>query len=635
MDMFIDEAGEYLEILSGGLLRIEKSSHDKALLAEMFRAAHTLKGMSGTVGLNDIALISHELEDVLQAICDEQIKVDTGLVSLMLEAIEQLEVMLDAPKEEHGDKVNELINYLKSVKSLDRDNGVEQTLDSKDRIALEPDKKSIVGEHQKKGYYLYRIDITLDKGVPIKEARVYMIFKALEEHGFIIQTVPHARVLEEGCFDNWFVLFFLSKNDPEDIETIGSNISDIVEFKVTMEQEINEKKANEEVSKENVESNQLGIRYGNQKTMRVETERMDKLVTLVEELMINRTVLIGLTDKMSNASGEWNTVIGQFERITRDLQNAAMSLRMVQVGQLFSKFPKMVRNIAHNSGKEVELIIHGETTELDRSIVNRLGDPLVHLIRNAVDHGILDGEKGNITLSAYHEGGNIVIEVSDNGKGMDSEVIRAKAIEKGIINEDTKLENHGILDLIFHPGFSTAEKITDISGRGVGMDVVKTTVDELKGSVSISSTKGKGTKFSIKLPLTLAIIRALIVSNEGDRYAIPVECVKETLKLSKYMVKTINGKRVLPFREKVIPLIDIEEALGNSRGNNVTKDISFLVITDHGEKTFGLFVDEIVGQQDIVVKSVSNMIGSLKGISGVAILGDGKVAMILDTWNLI
>ena len=379
-----------------------------------------------------------------------------------------------------------------------------------------------------------------------------------------------------------------------------------------------------------------------EKTIRVETEKLDKLINLVGELVVNRTRLLE-TAKQGEAV-EIAGAVEHLDRITADLQSAVMKLRMVPVKQVFDRFPRMVRDLSRERGKKIVLEVIGEETELDRSIVNQIGDPLVHLLRNAIDHGIEPAEarikagksaEGTVRLEARHEGSYVAIEVMDDGAGLNEEKILKSALAKGVISEEEakQFNAEDAVKLVFKSGFSTAEKVTGVSGRGVGMDAVRNIVESLSGIIDVKSKVGEGSRFIIHLPLTLAIIKAMLVRSAGEIYAIPIEAIRENLYIDSKEVKTVQKQEVISLRKEVLPLISLQERLNGQPA--VRKQEIPVVVVAVGDKKFGLVVDELLGQQEIVIKSLSKVLGELKGIAGATVLGSGKVALILNISTLI
>lgn len=386
------------------------------------------------------------------------------------------------------------------------------------------------------------------------------------------------------------------------------------------------------------------------KTLRVDTERLDHVVDLVGELVLNRNRLSKILSEIEELYDGDEKIKALFETasnlnlITTDLHLSVMKMRMVPIRNIFNKFPRMVRDIARKADKKVNLRIFGETTEVDKSVIEELGNPLVHIIRNSIDHGIElpderlregKSENGTITLGAYQEGNYIVIEIEDDGKGIDPTVVEKKAIERGLIkSNDTRLSSKEVLSFIFEPGFSTAEKVTDISGRGVGMDVVKTNLGRINGIIDVNSEIGKGTKIILKIPLTLAIIQVLMVKTNGEIYALPLSCILETVRVSRDSIKSIDGQEILNVRDRLIPLLRLSEVLDMDMvGNN--KELVYVVLMAIAEKRIGIIVDELCHQEEVVIKSVGSYFSDIKEISGATITGDGKVGLILDPGALI
>ena len=504
------------------------------------------------------------------------------------------------------------------------------------------------------GYNGYYITIVLKENTLLKSVRVYTIFQALESAGIIIKAIPSVEDLEEEKFDREFSLVYVSTETRSIVEEVIERVSEIESFKVeaipldpseTVRPEFEE--AEQEAAATSLRSPNDVLQASRtqfvDKFVRVETERLDALINLVGELVISRTQVLEMA-KYLDGNEQQRNALTQLDKVTTDLQYASMKLRMVPIRQVFSRFPRMVRDLAQECGKKINLVLSGEDTELDRSLVNQIGDPLVHLIRNSVDHGIETpeariragkDEQGTINVGARHEGGYVIIEVSDDGNGIDVERVKKRAIEKGLLPADSQeLSIPEAVELLFTPGFSTAEKVSDISGRGVGMDAVKTVVESLSGSIEMFSEPGKGSTIQIRLPLTLAIIKTLLVECQEDVYAIPIQSIRENLHVSLEDIKTVQRKQVIVVREEIIPLFDLAECLGFGQTEMKNDLLSVIIVDVRGEKV-GFLVDQLIGQQEIVIKSLSEILGDVPGIAGAAVLGDGRVALILDTGTII
>lgn len=673
-DVFAAEAHEYIQALNQDLLRLESNPNDRAALNDMFRAAHSLKGMSGTMGYQELADFTHQIESVLDLLRIGELTATESVVNIMFSAIDSLQNLLEKTLlEEELPDLEEVTAELRHL--IQQRNNLESNLhqqDSKEQskmeaqidIELEDFDLEVVRAAKKEGYLPYKVVVRLLPKTLMKSVRAYTVFQALENIGTIIKSNPPAQELEDEKFDQEFALVLLTQRDADTIKNTVERISEIEHVAVlsiqtesaeserrsvlprTDEQLVNETAATAQdlPVKQKQSSSVTSFSRGAfvDRYIRVETERLDGLINLIGELVISKTQVMEieadqLTDNTKNA-------LVQLERITTELQYAAMKLRMVPIKQVFDRFPRLVRDFAQASGKEINLEIVGEDTELDRSLVNQIGDPLVHLVRNSIDHGIETTEKrkalgkpaqATLRLSAFHEGGHVIVQVYDDGQGLELDRIKQTAIEKGLLpaNFANDLTMEQAVELIFRPGFSTNEAVTDVSGRGVGMDAVKNIVEGLSGQVEVESETGQGTCVTIKLPLTLAIIKALLVTCGGQVYALPIQSVRENLLAVESQIKTISQQKVIVLRDEILPLIDLNEALGFGQ-LDYGDTLSVIVVESQGEKA-GFVVDDIIGQQEIVIKSLSDILGDIRGISGATVLGNGEVALILDHNSLI
>lgn len=671
-DVFAAEAHEYLQALNQYLLRLENNPDDRAALNEMFRAAHSLKGMSGTMGYQELADFTHQIESVLDLLRIGELSATEPVVNVLFSAIDGLQTLLEKTLlEEELPDLRHLAAELRKLMqkrdnleiSLKHQEDSQRLAESSIDITFEDFELEVVQSAANEGYLPYKIVIRLRPKTLLKSVRVYTVFQALEQVGTIIKSNPPAQDLEDEKFDLEFAVILLSQKDRETIANTVERISEIEYVSVTPIEFVPSKPAAQAVSpQENQPSSELAAAV--EKTspaqqhaksapvlsrgafvdryIRVETERLDGLINLIGELVISKTQVMEiqtemLTDNTKNA-------LVQLDRITTELQYAAMKLRMVPIKQVFDRFPRLVRDFAQTYGKEINLEIVGEETELDRSLVNQIGDPLVHLVRNSIDHGIETTEQrlalgksaeATLRLSAFHEGGHVIIQVYDDGQGLELERIKESAIEKGLLppNYSGDLTMEQAVDLIFRPGFSTNKAVTDVSGRGVGMDVVKSIVEGLSGQVEIESSPGEGTCVTIKLPLTLAIIKALLVTCGSQVYALPIQSVRENLLVISSQIKTVSRQKVIVLRDEILPLLDLNEALGFGQVNH-GDTLSVIVVESQGEKA-GFIVDDIIGQQEIVIKSLPDILGDIRGISGATVLGNGDVALILDHNSLI
>lgn len=667
MGIFIDESKEHLQTLNECILELEKEPENKDCLNEIFRAAHTLKGMAGAMGFEKMASLTHEMENVLDELRNGEKIVDEQVIELLFSCLDVLE-SLTYEITTGGTELTDVDSLIQLIRKLNLEVAatiLEQEANCKnDRVFNSPDLSyltSVIQEAAGSGFLTYRIKVWFAEDCLLKSARAFMVFRDLDEIGEIISSVPSVQEIEDEKFDQEIELIFLTKSSREEISSVINNISDVSVAAVESVNNLDKITENNSQNQENGknEINNKELKFSNNiideqknkypkamQTVRVDIERLDNLMNLVGELVINKTRLEQISS--SNQLTHLNEAIEQIDRVTNELQNVVMKVRMVPIEQVFNRFPRMIRDLAKELNKEVELIINGKETELDRTVIDEIGDPLVHLLRNALDHGIEEPEIrlakgknsfGTIKLTALHEGNNVIIKIEDDGGGIDLEQIRKKAVEKGVVNEQDskKLDESELLKLIFRSGFSTAEQITDVSGRGVGLDVVQYKIESLGGEIELETKLGQGSVFTIRLPLTLAIIQALLVKSINEIYAIPLTVIQETLSIKEDNIKRIQNHEVTTLRGEVLPLFRLNFLLDipmpNSDHDSGHLEL-FIVVIRKGEKRIGLIVNELVGQQEIVIKSLGKLLNGVKGIAGATILGDGKVALILDVGTL-
>lgn len=683
-DVFAAEARDYLQSLNEDLLILEREPDSRSILDEMFRAAHSLKGMAGTMGYEALAAFTHRMESVLDALRTGELRAEQAIIDALFQSVDTLEVLLEntLAGDEAADvsdislRLESMLNNGTSVTPQDdgeaaQENPCVDAIDDETDsacaavLALDDFDLETLQQGTREGYRGYQVDIQLRANTMLKSVRVFTIFQALEGVGTITKSVPSAQELEEERFDSSFSLVLLTQEAHGNVKALVESISEVDQVQVTAipggEVALEPSSAGSppdaqanapETALLEPDQNAVQGAKGNEKSVqsrglfadryvRVETDRLDKLINLVGELVISRTQVLEMGRGLEQSDSE-NT-IAQLDRVTTDLQYAAMSLRMVPIKQVFDRFPRMVRDLAQAHGKEIRLEIEGANTELDRSLVNEIGDPLVHLLRNSVDHGIETSDErvkqgkpsyGTIDLTARHEGSHVLIEIRDDGQGINVDKIREKAAKRGLISGDTQaISQQEAIRLLFEPGFSTSENVTDISGRGVGMDAVKNAVEAMSGTVEMQSTPGQGSSITIKLPLTLAIIEVLLVQTLGETYAIPIQTVRENLRVSRDQLKRVQHNEVILLRNEVVPIFDLAETLGFERAD-VDGDMPVIVVESQGEKC-GFIVDKLLGQQEIVIKSLSSILGDVPGVAGAAVLGNGRVALILDNSTLI
>lgn len=672
MGMFLEESMDNLQTLNEALLDLEQEPDNIDKVNEIFRVAHTIKGMAATMGFSNIAELTHKMEDVLSKFREGKLQVSRNVVTVLFECLDTLERMVSNIEEGNDEEV-EIENIMKSLENVgnekisinkqkemteeyDTNKGNEVSKDSINIVLNEYDL-SVLRQAKQNGFNGVNVEITLREDTLLKSARAFLIVQELETQGEILKSFPSTEDIENEQFDTELIFVLITTKSKEEIEEITNNISEVrkvVTSYVSIEDIHQDEKStvqDEIVSelekihiKDNISSNKIEKqdkkKDNNKKahqSVRVDLQRIDKLMNMVSELVIYRTRLeqIVINDK----SQELIETLEQVERTTSDLQDLVMKIRMLPLEVVFNRFPRMIRDLSVELKKEINFIIEGSETELDRTVIDEIGEPLIHLLRNAADHGIETKEEritkgkdpvGTIRLVAYQEGTKALIKVTDDGAGINLEKVKAKA-EKVGINTDG-LSDNDIRNLIFAQGFSTNTVVTDISGRGVGMDVVKTKISSLGGTVDVISEEGKGSSFIIKLPLTLQIIQALLVKVGNETLAISLGFIDRVIDYKEENVKKTNGEEVIVYRDSIIPLIRLNDRLGIENKESKKK---FIIIVKVGEKTVGLLVDSLFGQQEIVIKPLGRTLKSLKEYIGATILGNGLVTLILDVAALI
>lgn len=593
-DLFVSEAKEHIQNLNQLLLELEHNPTGDTLNS-MFRSAHTIKGSAAAMELNHIANLAHEMENVLDSLRQGKMKVNSTIVDVLFECLDAIEGLIKDVEE--GKESGDCLSIISKLKATENEEKPEEK---------EADKN-----------ISYNITVYLNKECTMKGIRAMMILKTLGQQGEIIQTVPDG--VEDGNFDSSFEVVIKTGESPEKLKK-SVLIADVEN--VVVKNYEKEKKEKEQI-----------------KSLRVEVKTLDSLMNLVGELVINKIRLAQVGEKYRIK--ELNEALGQLNLLTTNLQDEIMRMRMVPVEHVFNRFPRMIRDISNELSKEVELVIEGRDIELDRTILDELFDPLVHLIRNSLDHGLEapaereasgKSRKGNLKLTAERERNNIIIRLEDDGKGIDSKKIKEAVVRKGVISKEEaeSLNERDAQELVFIPGFSTAEKVTEISGRGVGLDIVRSRIEALGGSVKLESQPRIGTTVTLQLPLTMAIIQAMMVSVGEEVYAIPLTNVLRTTSLKESDITTINGDEVLHLNGEIVPLIRLGKLFG-SLCNNKKLDV---VIVEKDGRPMGMMVDHLINQQEIVIKSLGALKG-MEGFAGATILGDGKVGMILDVASIV
>lgn len=676
LEVFIEESKEHLQSCNERLLDLEKNPSDISIVNDIFRSAHTLKGMSATMGYEDLASLTHQMENVLDLIRNSKISVTPEILDVVFLAVDDLEAMVQSIAEGGDGKrdVKEVVNKLIMIEKgetptqaqtknevavavAEVKNGTKSQYDEFEYTVLEQSKEQ--------GFDAFEITIALREDCLLKAARVFMVFEVLEKIGEVIKSNPSVDQLEEEQFDQEFTVTIVSKEPQEDIKKKVMKVSEVEKVEVEMftleslreKQETKEQEpvvngetadGTQEVSTNATapatdQKKQTSAKQASNKTIRVNIERLDILMNLFEELVIDRGRLEQISRDLNNQ--ELHETVERMSRISGDLQNIILNMRMVPVETVFNRFPRMVRQLARDLGKKINLEIIGAETELDRTVIDEIGDPLVHLIRNALDHGVETpevrkskgkSEEGTVILKAFHSGNHVFIEIQDDGAGISRERVLKKALKNGVVNEQTAatLTDKQVYELIFASGFSTAEVISDVSGRGVGLDVVKNTIESLGGSVSIDAKEGSGSTFSIQLPLTLSIISVMLVEIQQEKYAVPLSSIIETAIVKKEDILNAHNQKVIDFRGKVVPLLSLKDIF-QVPVHEEEDEFYSVVIVRKGDKMAGLVVDSFIGQQEVVLKSLGNYLTSVFAISGATILGDGQVALIVDCNALI
>lgn len=676
MEMFIEESKEHLQSVNDHLLELEKNPEDLAIVNEVFRSAHTLKGMSATMGFEDIANLTHKMENVLDAIRHSKIRVSPEILDVVFKAADQLEEMVMSISSGGDGKldVTQVVNQLDRIEkgeplldetaaSVEAPTTTQETVPAtENRLQYDDFELTIISQSIEQQYHTYEISVKLREDTLLKAARVFMVFELLEKMGDVIKSLPTVDQLEAEQFEHEFHVCFVTMEAADDLQKIIMKVSEVEEVLVTpvtvsflderkVEQDssvpdtkaaVIENNVDKQIPEPKKETGSASSNHARSKTIRVNIERLDILLNLFEELIIDRGRLQSIASDLKHA--DLNETVERITRNTGDLQSIILNMRMIPVDTVFNRFPKMVRQLARDLNKQVNLQITGAETELDRTVIDEIGDPLVHLIRNALDHGIESPEvrlaagkpaEGTVSLRAFHSGNHVFIELEDDGAGINREKVLSKAISNGIITEESGklLTDRQVNELIMASGFSTADKISDISGRGVGLDVVKTTIESLGGSISIDSTLGKGSLFSVQLPLTLSIISVMLVELSDEIYAVPLSSIIETSIIRSSEIMNAHNQKVIDFRGKVVPLIFLKDIFETERQQE--EEFLSVIIVRKGDKLAGLVVDSFIGQQEVVLKSLGNYLTDIFAISGATILGNGQVALIVDCNALI
>lgn len=696
LEIFLDETKEHLQNLNTRILELEADPENMDTINEIFRAAHSLKGMAGTMGYKRMQNLTHDMENVFSEVRNGTIKVLPDMIDVLFQCLDALEEYTDNIQESADEGINDNEPLIKKLNDIL--NGIREEAPAVaqepavkheeapsetpkwERIPLDDAQIKVMLEAKKANKNLYGLNVSVQDSCILRAARAFLVFKAIEERGEILISEPSAQDIEDEKFDKDFTLIVVSDATLQEVLDAASSVSEIdsvngCELEVEkmanyhepevenaqepQENEVqvvqqnnnrenqpqNEKNKPAVVGKAAEKKSSAGKPVVN-RTVRVDIEKLDVLMNLVSELIIAKNSLVSVSNQEQQASdNSFNEQIEYLESVTTNLHESVMKVRMVPIESVVNKFPRMIRDLSKTLNKKMELYMSGEETELDRTVVDEIGDPLMHLLRNAADHGLESAEiraqrgkpaVGSIYLDAYQDGNNVVIEVKDDGNGIDVDVVRDKALDRGTITPEqaANMSDKEIMDLLFLPSFSTAKQVTDVSGRGVGLDVVRSKIEALSGEVEVKSKLGAGSTWTIRLPLTLAIIQALMVVVGGEKYAISLGSIQTIEDIGPDEIKLVQNKEVINLRGIVIPLIRLSEVLDIESTRKEDESL-IVVIVKKGDKMAGLVIDELMGQQEIVIKSLGKYIKQCKFISGATILGDGEVALILDANALI
>ncbi|GAB6158057.1 chemotaxis protein CheA [Desulfotomaculum varum] len=676
--VFIDELEEKIQVINDGLLALERDEGNPDIIQEIFRAAHTIKGSSGIMGYQNMANLTHEMENLFDKIRHGEIHVTSAMINVLFECLDTLkalkeEVTGEGPAVDTAGVVAKIKQFVAGVAPdqpaqpaaapLPEQAAATAAAPAPRRwLDIGEVEENVIREAELRGFQCYKVAVDIDRDCQMKNVRAFLVFETLQQAGEIIKSEPPAEDIQEGKYNQGFQLLLVTKEDADRIKNLVITISEVTEADVQPVVLGNPEPARAAAvsastgrqpaaGPENNGARPEAADKKAAKTVRVDVNKLDNLMNLVGELVIDRTRLNRFAEIFESRFGSddlveaINEISNHLGQVTGDLQEQIMKARMLPVAQLFNRFPRMVRDTAQKLGKDIDFVVEGKETELDRNVIEVIGDPLIHLIRNAIDHGIEPAQErlaagkpatGTLLLKASYAESHIVITVKDDGRGMDADKIRRKAVEMGFVDRETaeRMSDREALQLIFRPGFSTKNnEVSDLSGRGVGMDVVNTAIEQINGTVELDTKPGAGTTITIRLPLTLAIIRALMVTLGNQVYAFPLTNVSETIRITDRDIRRIGNNEVIVVRDKILPLVRLGRLFNCPDCQEDSK--MFVVILGSGDKRIAVVVDKLLGEQEIVIKSLGDYLGQVPGLSGACILGDGKVALIVDVRGLV
>ncbi|QQZ60324.1 chemotaxis protein CheA [Paenibacillus sonchi] len=675
LSMFIDESNDHLQSLNESMMGLEANPEDLSIVQVIFRSAHTLKGMAATMGFEDLASLTHQMENVLDLVRNNKLRMQDFIFDTLFKSLDALESMVEdiTGGGEGKADVSAIVASLQAIVRGEIPTAAGAAAASaaapaaEAPVFLDEFQYSVLEQSLQEGHKVLYVDVAIRKDCQLKAVRAYMVFDLLERSGEVVKSFPSVQDIEQEKFDHSFSLYYITQKEASEIQAMILNLSEIDKVTaVALDQESlrqmgqdtvaataeapapvkeaapvsNASPASAAHAKEDA-GKPAPARTGGapSRTIRVDIERLDVLMNLFSELLIDRVRLEQLASEVQNT--DLTETVEHMGRVSGDLQNIVMKLRMVPVDTVFNRFPRMVRDLAKSLDKKIDLIVTGAETELDRTVIDEIGDPLVHLLRNAVDHGVEGiqdrlaagkSDTGTVNLRAFHSGNHVFIEIEDDGAGINPQKILQSAIKKGILSQEqaSSYSDDEAIQLLFAPGFSTAEVISDVSGRGVGLDVVKSKITSLGGNVVVYSTQGKGTNFSVQLPLTLSIIAAMLVRLGTEKYAIPLSSIVETGIVKQTQIRSIHGNKMVEFRNSHIPLVSLSKIFSVPDYDESTEEETEIVVVRKGERLVALAVQDFIGQNEIVIKNLGKYLPEVQGISGATILGDGQVALIID-----
>ncbi|MNW30516.1 Chemotaxis protein CheA [compost metagenome] len=677
LSMFIDESNDHLQSLNENMLELENNPEDIGIVQVIFRSAHTLKGMAATMGFEDLSSLTHQMENVLDLVRNEKLKMQDFIFDTLFKSLDALQSMVQDITQ-GGEGKADVSSIVASLQAIVKGEGVPSGNSSSapatkssaesGNIQLDEYQYSVLEQSIAEGHKVMHINVSIREDCQLKAARAYLVFDLLERYGEIVKSHPTVQDIEQEKFDRSFSLYYITQKEAAELQSMILNLSEIETAEVmlldqdTLSQLVSGVKetaaatlAAEVPSEEEAANKTAGKAVPDadkskpasrtaggsapSRTIRVDIDRLDVLMNLLSELLIDRARLEQLANEVKRS--DLTETVEHMSRVGSDLQNIVLKLRMVQVDTVFSRFPRMVRDLSKSLDKKIDLVITGAETEMDRTVIDEIGDPLVHLLRNAVDHGVESTaqrialgkpETGTVQLRAFHSGNHVFIEIEDDGSGIDRHKVLGKALKNGIVSESeaSQMSDEQVFMLLFAPGFSTAEVITDVSGRGVGLDVVRSKIESLSGVVSVESKLGQGTKFSVQLPLTLSIISAMLIKVGSEKYAIPLSSIVETGLIKRDQIRNVHGYTMIPYRDTHIPVMSLSQLFDIPDFDEAAEEETEMVVVRKGERLAALTVEDFIGQSEIVIKNLGKYLPSIQGVAGATILGDGQVALIID-----